>query len=238
MLHRVWWAGAEAVRQLVREHLGLAEEVRPEIGRRNLHPEVAFAHLSLAEVADQRQQRPDLAACELETGAVGVRAPLRGTQLPDFLQVDAPVPPAHHVGGEPLPGQHPPRLGGLQIRAQRHVGGEEPCRRAETDQVVVTLPRRVRDADLPGRTTHLRRQHREEVEDRMPEGEPAELPGVTGIGELDPRQGDVATPLTQHAGHRVGHPTALLGVGVEDEKNRGLAWRVHLAAPSIAGFRP
>ena len=68
----------------------------------------------------------------------------------------------------------------------------------------------------------------------MPEGEPAELPGVTGIGELDPRHPDVATPLTQHAGHRVGHPTALLGVGVEDEKNRRLRWRVHLAPPSIA----
>src|SRR5882724_13432755 len=86
-------AGAEAVRQPVREDLGLPEEVRLEIGRRNLHPEVALAHLSPAEVADQRQQRPDLAARELETGAVGVRAPLRGTQLPDFLQVDAPVPP-------------------------------------------------------------------------------------------------------------------------------------------------
>src|SRR6185437_10744615 len=63
--------GAEAVRQPVREHLGLPEEVRLEIGRRNLHPEVALAHLSLAEVADQRQQRPDLAARELETGAIG-----------------------------------------------------------------------------------------------------------------------------------------------------------------------
>ena len=70
----------------------------------------------------------------------------------------------------------------------------------------------------------------------MPEGEPAELPGVTGIGELDPRHPDVATPLTQHAGHRVGHPTALLGVRVEDEKNRGLAWRVHPAPPSIAAL--
>ena len=68
----------------------------------------------------------------------------------------------------------------------------------------------------------------------MPEGEPAELPGVTGIGELDLREGDVATPLAQHAGHRVGHPTALLGVGVVDEKIRGLTWRVHLAPPSTA----
>src|SRR6266436_4665036 len=109
------------VRQLVRERLGLPGEVRLEIGRRDLHPEGALAHLSLAEVADQRQQRPDLAARELEFGAVDVRAPLRGSELPDFLQVDAPVPPAYYVGGEPLPGQHLPGLGGLQIRAQRHV---------------------------------------------------------------------------------------------------------------------
>ena len=53
----------------------------------------------------------------------------------------------------------------------------------------------------------------------MPEGEPAELPRVVGIGELHPRQGHVATPLAQHAGHRVGHPKALLGVSVEDEEN-------------------
>src|SRR6266581_2035228 len=212
-------AAVEAVRQLV---------------RRYLHPEGALAHLSLAEVAEQRQQRPDLAARELEFGAVGVRAPLRGREFSDFLQVDAPVPPAHHVDGEPLPGQHLLRLSGLQIRAQRHVGGEKPRRGTETDQVVVTLPRRLRDADLPGRTSHLRRQHREQVKDRMPEGEPAELPRVVGIGELESRQGDVAPPLAQHARHRLSHPNALLGVGVEDEKNRGLTWRVHPAPPSIA----
>src|SRR6476661_1716459 len=96
--HRRWVGTVEAVRQLVRERLGLAWEVRLEIGRRDLHPEGTLAHLARAEVADQRQQRPDLAAGELETGAVGVRAPLRGAQLLDFFQVDAPVPPAHHVG--------------------------------------------------------------------------------------------------------------------------------------------
>jgi hypothetical protein len=37
-----------------------------------------------------------------------------------------------------------------------------------------------------GRAAHLRGQHREEVEDRMPEGEPVELRGIAGIGELDP----------------------------------------------------
>jgi hypothetical protein len=53
----------------------------------------------------------------------------------------------------------------------------------------------------------------------MPEGEPVELSGVAGIGELDPRQGDVASPFAQHARHRVGYPKALLGVSVEDEEN-------------------
>src|SRR5947208_1343305 len=67
----------EAVRQLARERLGLPGEVRLEIGRRDLHPEGALTHLPRAEVAEQRQQRPDLAARELEFGAAGVGAPLR-----------------------------------------------------------------------------------------------------------------------------------------------------------------
>jgi len=63
---------------------------------------------------------------------------------------------------------------------KNHVGEPKQTRS------LVTLPRRVRDADLPRRTAHLRRQHREEVQDRMPEGEPAELPGVAGVGDSIP----------------------------------------------------
>ena len=107
-------------RPAVREPPGLIAEVRLEVGRRDLHPEGALAHLALAEVAQQRQQRPDLAACVRETGAVDVRAPLRGAELPDLLQVDAPIPPADGVGGEALPGQNllePRRTSGTSAAA-------------------------------------------------------------------------------------------------------------------------
>ncbi len=43
----------------------------------------------------------------------------------------------------------------------------------------------------------LRRQHREEVQDRMPEGEPPELPGVAGIGELDTRSDETSQPRSR-----------------------------------------
>src|SRR5206468_12757469 len=70
--------GPEAVRQLVRERLCLIAEIRLEIGRRDLDPECAVAHLALAEVAEQREQRPNLATLVRETDAVDVLAPLGG----------------------------------------------------------------------------------------------------------------------------------------------------------------
>src|SRR5439155_15063793 len=87
-----WRREIEAVRQLVRELLGLIAEIRLEVGRRNLDPEHALTHLALAEVAEQRQQRADLTARVRETGPVDVLAPLPGAELPDLFQVHAPVP--------------------------------------------------------------------------------------------------------------------------------------------------
>src|SRR5437773_1688355 len=89
--------GLEAVRQLVRERLRLIAEVRLEIGRRDLDSEGALAHLALAEEAEQREQRPNLAALVREMDAVDVLAPLGGTELLDLFQVDAPVPAADNV---------------------------------------------------------------------------------------------------------------------------------------------
>src|SRR6266550_9077020 len=131
--------GLEAVRQVVRERLRLIAEVRLEIGRRDLDSEGALAHLAFAEVAEQGQQRPNLAALVREADSLDVFAALGGAELLDLFQVDAPVPAADHVRGEWLPGQHRARIVRLQVRAQWHRGGEEPGRRAEADQVVVAL---------------------------------------------------------------------------------------------------
>src|SRR5436189_4658794 len=96
--------GPEAVRQLVCELLGLIAEVRLEIGRRYLDPERALAHLALAEVAEQRQQRADLAALVGEMDPVDVLAPLTGAELSDLFQVDAPISAADNVRRERLSG--------------------------------------------------------------------------------------------------------------------------------------
>src|SRR5271169_2304389 len=140
--------------------MGGVIEVRFEIGRRNLDPEGSLAHLALAEVAEQRQQRPDLAAFVCETNPIEVFAPLACTERPDLLQVEAPVPTADHIGREGLPGQNRARLVRFQVRAQRHACPEEPRRRSEAYEVVAARLGFVWDADLPRLSAQLRPEQR------------------------------------------------------------------------------
>ena len=102
-----------------------------------LTPSASLAHLALAEVTQEREQRPDLAALVLEMDRVDESAALLGRQLLGFLQIDAPVAPADHVGGERLAVEDLLRRLGDQVGAQRHVRGEEPRGRADADEVVV-----------------------------------------------------------------------------------------------------
>lgn len=52
----------QGVRELVSDRLGVIAEVRLQIGRRDLDSQGALAHLAFAEVAEQGQQRTNLAA--------------------------------------------------------------------------------------------------------------------------------------------------------------------------------
>jgi hypothetical protein len=61
---RALTCAGEAVRQLVREHVGLYLVVRLEVGRGNPYPEAALAVLPRGEIAEQRQERANLAAGE------------------------------------------------------------------------------------------------------------------------------------------------------------------------------
>src|SRR5215208_3092444 len=162
--------GREAVGELVGERPGLVAEGRLEIRRRDLDPEGALAHLARAEVAEQRQERSDLAAFVRETDPIHVLAALRGAEFPDLFQVDAPVATAHDIRREGLPGQHLARLVGLQIRAKRHARREEPRRRTEADQVVIARLPLVRNPDSPRLAPQLRPEQREDAEDCMPKG--------------------------------------------------------------------
>jgi hypothetical protein len=161
---------AEMIRQLVAERPSLLDIVRLQVGRGYPHPEVALAVFSLTEVADKRQERPDLTAGESEMNAVDLFATLFGSELPHRLQVVAPIAPADHEGGEALPIEKPPCQLGLHERADRHAGRQPPGRRANADEVVVALPRLLRDTDLPSRSAQLRREHPEDVKVNMPEG--------------------------------------------------------------------
>src|SRR5262249_3324212 len=138
----------------------------------DVHPEIAVPVFSLAEVADQRQERPNLAAGESEMDAVDIFAALFGSELPYCFQVVAPVTSANHEGGEALPFEKPLCKVGLHERADRHAGRQPPCRRANADEVVLSLPSFVRDTDFAGRSAQLRRKHSENIEIRMPERKP------------------------------------------------------------------
>src|SRR5438045_327512 len=81
----------QPIRQLVCERLSLLSVVRLEVARGDLQSEVALAVLPLAEVAEQRQQRPDLAAGVGEVSSVDVLAALFGSELAHRPEVDAPI---------------------------------------------------------------------------------------------------------------------------------------------------
>src|SRR3954469_24897132 len=181
----------EAIRQLGRERAGLLAVVGLQVGRRDLHAEVALAVLAFAEVAEERQQRSDLAAGEREVDAADVLAALFGGELPHRSQVEAPVPSADHEGGEAPAIEKPRRRLGLQEGSDRHAGLQPPGRRADADEVVVALACLVGHADLAGGATELRRQHPQDVEERVTKGETGEPLRIARIGELDAAQADI-----------------------------------------------
>src|SRR4051794_21714047 len=121
-----------------------------------------------------------------------VLAALFRAELLHRLQVDAPVPPANDEGGEPLALENPPRLLGLQVRADRHARLKKPGGRADADEVVVALPCVLRDLYLAGRAAHLRRKHAEDVAVRMSQRQSRESLRPALVYELDSRLPNLA----------------------------------------------
>src|SRR3954466_3621186 len=97
------------VRQLAREGTGLPEVVLLQVGPRNLQSQEAIAVLARAEIADQRQQRPHLAAVIPEVDAAEEHAAMLGAHSRDRLQVVLPIATTCHERGEtagpPSPGR-------------------------------------------------------------------------------------------------------------------------------------
>src|SRR3954451_11616468 len=103
------------VRQLTREGPGLREGGLLQVGPRDLHAQETLAVLARAEIADQGQQRPHLAAVIPEVDAAHERAAMLGAHSRDRLQVVLPVATTCHERGETAAAQY---LG-------RRVGREE-----------------------------------------------------------------------------------------------------------------
>src|SRR3954447_13163657 len=100
-------AFGKPVRQGVGEVRRVREVTFLEVGRRDLHAEVARAILTGAEVAEQRQERSHLAALVSEMDAVDEDpVPLRPKPL-DRLEVVLPVAAADHECGKAPLVEHP-----------------------------------------------------------------------------------------------------------------------------------
>src|SRR3954454_23182993 len=147
--------GLELVGQPVGEAARLYLEVVFQVRRRNRHTEVARAGLARAEVAHERQERPQLTAGEPEVRSVQAGPTGAGAEPLDRVQVVAPVPATDGEAREPRARQEPAGRLGLEERPERHVRGQPPGGRAEADEVVGAIGNDIGDAYLTGRTTQL-----------------------------------------------------------------------------------
>src|SRR5436190_5146376 len=96
----------ELIGELRGETACLLEVVVLQIRRRDLQSQVLLAVLTRPEVADQREQRPHLAALVPEVDAVDPGAPAFDALPPHRLEVVFPVAAARHGAREGLPVEH------------------------------------------------------------------------------------------------------------------------------------
>src|ERR1700749_3585990 len=102
------------MRQPGREHSSLLEIVRLEVCGGDLHAQIPLAVLTLAEIADQRQKRPNLPAGEREMDAIDILAAPLDPELPNPPQVETPVPTTNHKRRKARLAQDPTCRFGLQ----------------------------------------------------------------------------------------------------------------------------
>lgn len=143
---------------------------------------------------------------------------MRQRQALGLFEVDAPVAAADDIDPKRLTGEWGLGFVGFQVRPQRHVGREEPRRRAEHHQVVVTLLGLVGNPDLAGLAAQLRQEQRQDAEHRVAERKHREVLGIVRVGELDAGTRHVVAALLQCRGDRVTHSLGLLGVAVVDDQ--------------------
>ena len=190
-----------------------------EVGRRDLHAEVAVVVLARPEVADQREQRTDLPSEVLEVDRVDRGCAMLLCELLHGLDVVLPVPTTDHERGDSLAFQEARGRVGLHEGAHRHARGQPPRRRSDDHEVIVTALRRVRDADLTRRTAKLRGEQRDDVEIPVLERKHREAPGIARIRELDLGPFDVETAIAKHGLHILGDLECLLREGVVHEQH-------------------
>src|SRR5436190_7806155 len=213
----------EAIRELAREGARLLLISGLEIGGRDLDAGVLLPVLTVGEVADQCEERPDLAPGVDEVDVVDVlAAPLLG-ELANALHVDAPVAPGNHIDREGLAVEDRASLLRHEVRAHRDARPEEPCWRADADEVVVVALRLLGDDDLAGRAPHLRNEHPKHLGPRMLQREPAEALEPALVRELDLGEGHAAVLFAELLRHGFRHLEGLLRVRVVDQQDRRLA---------------
>ena len=211
-----------------------------QVGRRDLDPEVPLAVLAGPEVADQREQGTHLTAEIREVGraharrAVALRQLLHRCKL--FFQY------RRHTTNPAIdrPFRNLRGLGRLQVRADRHAGGQPPRRRADHHEVVVAARGLRRDADLARRTAQLRREQPDDVEVPVLQREHFEPLRVARVGELDLGAFGLPPAIPEHRLHVLGDLQRLLRERVVHEQNAGLTGCIHYQSSILcrAGHTP